>query len=410
MRIWESLRAGLKSLLEHKLRAALTILGIVFAVATCLAVGAILNGAKVENLKILTEIGGYLNISVSLLPREEYKREDPREWPRVLDYFDYRLFCEEDSLFEGISPVVRLFLPVKYRDKVHTYPLYGVVPDFQKVEDHWVEEGRFITHSDLESCRKVCVLGQKIKAELFAGENPQIVEIEDEAYVVVGVMQNKEMVFGDQNILDWKNKIIFIPLTTAQKRLTGKDELSYLHLQAKSMAVVDQAAKRAREILRKTHLRADKFDITTAKGILDRIEKSMKLWTIVLGSLVSISFVVGGIGITNIMLTSVMERTSEIGIRRAVGARKVDIFLQFLTEAFLLGFIGGEIGLGIGASIIQTVNFFLKRSELSNTMVIFTAGMAMFSLSFCLLVGLLSGLYPAIKAARLTPMETIRYE
>jgi putative ABC transport system permease protein len=289
----------------------------------------------------------------------------------------------------------------------------GVTPDYAQVRNWFPEAGAFISQVDLDSQSRVAVLGQTVVEELFP-DNPyplgQVVKINEVPFRLIGVMEEKGgSSFGDQD------EVVFVPLTTAQTRLfsarsrTGGYKVSTILLEAVSEERMDAASQQAAMILREQHeidfSDEDDFSIISQADIINVFGEITGVLTIFLGAIAGISLLVGGIGIMNIMLVSVTERTREIGLRKAVGARRQDILWQFLLEAMTLSVVGGVVGIGLGAVgatvISQLVDGFSA---------VITAQSVLLATSFSAAVGLVFGVYPARRASLLNPIDALRYE
>jgi len=286
---------------------------------------------------------------------------------------------------------------MKYKGKTHITQVSGVGPDFQEVRDQRVALGSFFTASQYNSAKRVVVLGQTVAEELFDQDEPigEKITISDQRYIVLGVLEEK----GGFARMDMDNQV-FIPATTAARQF-DMDNIQSLWVQSESSDLMEETKVEVEMILLKT-LDDDEFSILDTKSILGTISRILGTLTLALGGIAAISLVVGGIGIMNIMLVSVTERTREIGLRKAVGATPQAILVQFLIEAIVLSFLGGVIGvsLGVGGSLL--INQFF-----TTTITIWSIVLA-FGVSA--LVGVVFGVAPAVKAAKLNPIEALRYE
>ena len=286
---------------------------------------------------------------------------------------------------------------IKYRGNSHITQITGVGPEYQTVRNQKVTQGSFFTLSQYNSAKKIAVLGQTVADDLFDEEDPigKKITISDQRYVVSGVLEEKGGFAG----VDVDDQV-FIPATTAMRHF-DMDNIQSLWVQSQSSETIEQTKKEIEKILLKT-LNNDEFSILDTKSILSTISNILGVLTAALGGIAAISLVVGGIGIMNIMLVSVTERTREIGLRKAVGATPRIILIQFLIEAIILSFFGGTIGILLGVSGSLIVNHFFI-----TTITPWSIGLA-FGVSA--LVGIIFGVAPAAKAARLNPIDALRYE
>jgi putative ABC transport system permease protein len=287
--------------------------------------------------------------------------------------------------------------------------VYGVTPEFMRVRDWAIEAGQGVAETDVRSASRVVVLGQVVKRELFGTEDPlgQTVRIKNLPFTVVGVAAGKGQSLSGRD----QDDVAFVPLTTAQSKLFGipfPGTVGFMMVRAKSNELMDDAEADIRQTLRQRHRlgerESDDFTVRNLSSTAETAASTARILTIMLGTVASISLVVGGIGIMNIMLVSVTERTREIGIRMAVGARRCDILLQFLLEAMLICTLGGLAGvlLGIGGAWLV--------SDLAGMTVVVSGTAILLAFAFSAATGIFFGYYPAHKAARLQPVEALRYE
>jgi putative ABC transport system permease protein len=287
----------------------------------------------------------------------------------------------------------------------------ATTPLFMSTQDWNVDIGRFISESDLDNWNRICVIGMKIWQDLFGETNPigEEIKLNFQRYRIVGVMEEKGKMFGGE----WdRDEQVMIPLTTAQKRMIGNDRVNIIWCRAGTYEKVDRAVEEARLVLMQRHNGEEFFQIESAKQFLESVGKVTTVIKAMLGGIAAIALLVGGVGIMNIMLVSVTERTREIGLRKAMGAKRRDVLFQFIIEALVMCLVGGAIGILVGilmgAGMAQIIKSFVFQgldwpSTVSLTSVVM-------GISFSVLIGLFFGIYPAYKASKLQPVEALRYE
>jgi len=415
MNITEGLTIGLSSLRKSKMRSLLTILGIIIGISGVVGTVSVVSGGRKLILSELERVGATNEIAIW---RREWVKKDGR-WERIKsnEYLEY----DDVSAIEANCPSVQSARPeiwgipvhLKYRDKDRDSKSNGIVPIFQVHRNWFAEKGRFISQEDVDSGAKVCVIGWKVwddlcnKKENIVGDE---ININGIRFTIIGVMEEKGDTMGSQG---WDDQVL-MPLTTMQMRLMNLGNIvGSINIMAKSFEVVDQAEKDAMRVLVWRHKDADKvFDSWTAKKMMKNIENVSLIIKGLLGGVASIALLVGGIGVMNIMLVSVTERTWEIGLRKAVGAKRRDILLQFLIESAVLSVSGGILGIltgvfvGIGGAKLFST-FVAKGTDWPSVVSIQSIIIAT-SVSF--LIGIIFGLYPANRAAKLTPTEALRHK
>ncbi len=413
MSLVEAIRTALRSLAANKLRSALTMLGIIIGVAaviTLLAVGQGVEGyvrAQFESIgtHVLFVIPGQL---------EEGPAPARNRAPRPLTIGDARAL--EDPLrapsVRRVAPVVQRFARVSYGKKETTVQVIGATPAYFEIRNWPVTEGRLFTHAEVAGHTRVATIGTLVRKRLFGDLDPigKTIRINNVPFKVIGVMEEKGgSGFNSEDLR------VFVPITTAQTRLfrgrtyRGDYVVSAILVSAISEDAMEDAAREITEILRERHdiryLDEDDFTVINQKDLINIFGDITRILTIFLGAIAAISLIVGGIGIMNIMLVSVTERTREIGLRKAVGARRRDILLQFLIEAIILSLIGGFIGILLGVT-----GAFLVSQVAGDFQARVTVEAITLATGFSAAVGLFFGIYPATRAARLHPIEALRYE
>ena len=400
-----TLRIALRALGRNKLRSFLTMLGIIIGVGAVIAMVAIGEGAKATIRSQIASLG--TNVLI-VLPGTTFQggvRTGSGGVNTLVDS-DAKAMMQELPSVAFASPALRRPEQVVAGNLNWSTLAQGVAPEFQQIRDWQVAEGRFLHEGDMESAAKVAVVGQTVVDQLFGNDDPidSVIRIRNIPFRVVGVLAPK----GQTSQGTDQDDTVMIPYTTMQKRLMRITWVQSIVISAVSAERVQEAQEQISALLRQRHRigpdREDDFSIRNLSDIAEAASTSARVMAVLLGSVASISLLVGGIGIMNIMLVSVTERTREIGIRMAVGARSRDIMLQFLVEAVVMAATGGSIGilLGIGSSEV------LKQWAQWPTLVSPTIVAIAFLFSGA--VGVFFGFYPAQKAAHLDPINALRYE
>ena len=403
----ENFRIAIAALRANLMRSILTTLGIIIGVAAVIAVVSIVQGLQFTITQQLQGVGATF---VAVSPKVD-RSNIPGVAARQV-----KLTYEDGLAIEEKVPGIKLMAPamigraaVKYKDRKHNpFLVLGVTEAYQDVANHGVDRGRFLSRVDLDNHRKVVVIGPEIVEDLDLGPEPLGKEIYVDVYpaTVIGVMEKK-----GQNLGMNMDDIVYIPFSSAAS-LFGRNAADRveLRLQAQSPEVVEQVKDNMTRLLRQRHKipagEPDDFQIQTQDEILDTVGKILGSVTAVVGGVVGIALLVGGIGIMNIMLVSVTERTREIGVRKAVGARRQDVLVQFLIEAVTLSLVGGAIGLGLGFGLGAVVAKLIPGFPPAHVPIWAVA----VSFGFSAMVGIFFGIYPAAKASRLDPIEALRYE
>jgi putative ABC transport system permease protein len=408
------LTMGLGSLLAHKLRSLLTMLGMIFGVGAVVAMLSITAGAQKEMMSFIDQLG-VNNIIVEA--REAVDRNElqaVRAISQGLTFRDFRAISENVQGVEAMTPRKR-FKPQKVVPKTSQEPpmLIGVLPNFTEINSLKLIAGRFFTEEENQRSAPVCVLGDTAKVNLLGFDDAigRYVKINDTWLQVIGVLTPQAA--GDTDVEGLqalnRNNLVISPLNTVMRRFEDntsylKDEIDGIYLKVAPNTDSVETANVVRAILTATHKDAGDFTVVVPAGLLEERRRTQFIFSIVMICIAGISLLVGGIGIMNIMLATVLERTREIGIRRAIGARQIDIIRQFLTEAVLISIVGGLIGIGFGFGLSRII-----ASAAGWSTVVTSASIAV-AFGVSVFIGLLFGIYPAVQAARLDPIEAIRYE
>ena len=404
MNLNESFRSAWTGLSANKTRSFLSALGIIIGIAAVIAIMSLTRGSQ---QMILESIQG-LGTNLIVVTPGKWGGAAGRVAQKISDLFtieDGERILSKCSAVKNVVPTVSRQLLLQYKDKNAQITVNGVTPEYQSVLNFWVERGRFIDDEDMKASRSVIVLGQNAASDLFEEEDPVgrsitiNTALSKYRFRVIGVMESKGQVmfsnFDDQT---------FIPITSAQRRLMQIKYVNSFYVEAKDEDSSDEAVKQIDAVLYQKYGDDEKYNIMSQEEILSTMESVMGIMTIMLAGIAAISLLVGGIGIMNIMLVSVAERTREIGIRMAVGAKRADILLQFLWESIFLCLIGGAIGIfagWLGSRIVGAIG------GLSTLISLDAVVMA---LGFSMAIGLFFGMYPANKASKLNPVEALRYE
>ncbi|WP_277282204.1 ABC transporter permease [Veillonella caviae] len=400
----ESFLMAWASLIANKLRSILTMLGIIIGVAAVIALVSIGNGVKQDIQDSISSLGSNLLMVMPGAPRTPGVRPTAGS-QKTLKVSDYEAIAKLDGV-KAASPYTAGSYVAIYQSKNWTTSVSGVNYNFQDVNNWNMEEGRFISEKNVQNRERIAVVGQTVVKNLFAGEDPvgKEIRIQNIPFRVIGVLESK----GNGTMGNDQDDAIFIPYTTAMERVEGVDYLRMVYVVAKDESGIDRLQSDIENLLRVRHgikdPELDNFNIQNMKSIMDTMEQTTGTLTLFLGAVAAISLVVGGIGIMNIMLVSVTERTREIGIRKALGATYNVIVTQFLIEAVVISLMGGIIGiaLGIGAShLIGT---------LSGMSTVISIPTIILSFGFSMAIGLVFGIYPARKAAKLNPIDALHYE
>jgi putative ABC transport system permease protein len=399
-------KIAVRALRRNTLRTLLTMLGIIIGVGAVIAMVAIGNGAKARVEAQIASLGQ----NVILIMSGNVSRGGFRFGfgsPGTLKLEDYEAIRKEVDGVAGISPEVRASSQVAAGNQNHFPSLRGVGEDYVQIRSWDFTSGANFTEADVRNANKVAVIGQTASDILF-GENSdpvgQVVRIKSAPFTIVGLLKRKGMSMSGSD----EDDQILVPYTSAMKRLTGETTFRSFNVQAASPLLVSDVQTQITELLRQRHKigadREEDFLVRTQQEITDMATETSRVMTMLLGSIAAVSLLVGGIGIMNIMLVSVTERTREIGVRMAVGARGRDILLQFLIEAVTLSLVGGLIGILSGVGGAWLVSAKLGWNTLVSTESIIRA--------FCVSVaiGVFFGFYPARKAAQLDPIDALRYE
>ncbi len=399
---------ALRALLVNKMRSGLTMLGIIIGVGAVIAMIAVGSGAKKRIADQIASMGSNILIVLSGSSTSGGMRFGAGTVP-TLTVDDAKAILAEIPGVRLVAPHISGVAQVIYGNQNWSTIVFGTTPELLEIREWSLQSGRAFTQQDVDGANKVCLLGKTVVENLFGGIDPigQIVRIKKVPFTVIGTLHPKgQSTFGTD-----QDDTIFVPLTTAQKRLFGQQfpgMVRVITVQATEAEVMKSVEEEITELLRQRHRiqpgQENDFSVRNLTEVASSAEESAKVMSLLLGAIASISLIVGGIGIMNIMLVSVTERTREIGIRMAVGAKSKDILLQFLIESLVLSLVGGMIGIGIG------IGGTLILSSFTQWPVLFSVEAIGLAFLFSGTVGVFFGFYPARKASLLNPIEALRYE
>src|ERR1019366_3124858 len=402
------LRIAWRALLRNKLRAFLTMLGIIIGVAAVITMVAIGEGSKAS---IRSQLSGMGSNMITIRPSSNQTvgggARVGSSGLQTLKVEDIKSIQDQAHYITAVSPAVQANGQVINGALNWPTTLQGVGPEYLGIRDWNLQSGVVFTDNDVKTAAKVCLMGQTVKTNIFSsGEDPvgKVIRFNKIPFKIIGVLNAKgENTFGQD-----QDDIILAPYTTVQKRILAIPFIQTIYVSAVDEKSSDTATSEISAILRRDHKLKpsddDDFSIRTQAELISTISSTSQLLTVLLTAIAAISLVVGGIGIMNIMYVSVTERTKEIGLRMSVGARGIDILLQFLVEAILISLTGGVIGVVLGITASKLINVILKWPTL--------VSQSSITLSFlvCAVTGIFFGYYPALKASRLDPIEALRYE
>jgi putative ABC transport system permease protein len=415
MDIRETFDLSVAGLLSHKLRTILTMLGIIFGVGAVIAMLSIGEGAKQEALDQISQMGIHNIIIQHWNPSEEGDEDEDSGTSNLsagLTREDARSISEICPLAKIVAPQRDLKVRARHGSNSFQTMLVGTRPEYFDVLNASLDEGVFFTEHDLLQAKRVCVLGADAKRALFYFEEAlgQQIKIRDQWYTVIGVLADKGAAGGKiGGVLEVRNtdEDIYVPINTLLKRFKWDPtdpELTQITIKVSDPNRLQEAANIVRAIIQRRHRGVDDFKIAIPEELMRQSQKTQAIFNIVMGCIAGISLVVGGIGIMNIMLASVLERTREIGIRRALGARRNDVLAQFLVEAVMVSLLGGIIGIMMGYSMTKIITFYAQWKTIVQPWTI------LLSFGVAASIGVGFGYYPARQAAMLNPIDALRYE
>ncbi|KPU43743.1 macrolide export ATP-binding/permease protein MacB [Oxobacter pfennigii] len=392
MNFYQAFKMAIKSILGGKVRSFLTMLGVIIGVGAVISAVAFAEGSTKQITDSIQSLGSNL-IQINIMGRNSN---------RNVSYEDLQKFAEENSdEISALAPQTNSSVTAKVGTKTVNTSIIGTAPEYEQVRDVHVQSGRFLLSFDLDFNQKVALIGTYISNELFEGVNPigEKIKLNGEVFTVVGVLQEKA---GSQQQSD--DDQIIIPVTVAQ-RLLRTGAIRNFSLRAVDGDMVDGLMEKLNAFLTGVYNDSNSFTIFNSAQMLETLNSVTGTMMVILGGIAAISLIVGGIGIMNIMLVSVTERTREIGIRKAIGAKRKDILVQFLIEALMVTGLGGIIGILLGISVIK---FIIGGFKIVPE--VYSAFWILLSFGISLIIGVLFGMFPAYKASNLHPIDALKYE
>ena len=400
----ESFLMAWASLIANKMRSLLTMLGIIIGVAAVIALVSIGNGVKQDIEDSISSLGSNLLVVLPGAPRTPGARSSQGSM-KSLKISDYEAIAKLEGV-KAASPMTNGSYVVIYQNKNWTTSVAGVNANFQDVNNWTMTSGRFFSDKNVQNRERVAVVGQTVVKNLFADEDPvgKEIRVKNIPFRVIGVLKSK----GNGTMGNDQDDTVLIPYTTSMERVEGIDYLRRVYVVAKDDEGIDRLQADIENLLRVRHnikdTNLDDFNIQNMKSIMETVAQTTGTFTLFLGAVAAISLVVGGIGIMNIMLVSVTERTREIGVRKALGATYSVIVTQFLIEAVVISLMGGFIGIAFGIGASKVIGMVSGMSTIVSIPTI------IMSFAFSMAIGLIFGIYPARKAAKLNPIDALHYE
>ena len=402
MLILDLFKMAIRSLISHKLRTFLTALGIIIGVASVISMISIGEGARQQTLSTISKFG--TNI-ITIKPGNKKSRHVSTGKVDTLMLKDATFIEQNVPLITGVAAQVYRSAQLKFGNKNTNTTVRGTGKNYRRLANFEMQKGRYFNQQEINVAKRVCVLGATVVKNLFEKVNPlgKTIKVDGKNFMVIGITEPK-------GALSWFNPDdqIFIPVTTAQKRVFGMNHIQSIDVQASKIEDLEVIKEDITQVLRIRHNIANgkenDFYVQNSSQWLNSWGDAAKTFTYLLGGIAAISLMVGGIGIMNIMLVSVTERTREIGIRKAIGAKKKEILEQFLIESVLISFLGGGAGVLLGMGISEIVSNIGEWETIVSTQSILLA------FGFSVGIGIFFGFYPANKAANMNPIEALRYE
>ncbi len=401
----ESFRMAITALMANKLRSLLTMLGIIIGVGAVIAMVSVGMGVRSNVQSSIASLGSNMLV-VSPGSSGRGGVRGAAGSMTTLKYEDCNAIRDKVKGIDYVSPTVsRSYQAVNGNQNWNT-TVYGVTPEYMHIRSLEISTGSFVGKTDLDKRQRVAVIGTTVATNLFGTENPvgKNIRLNNQPFKVIGVLLSK----GQSSMGQDQDDAVYIPLTTAQERMLGITHVQSINVQVTDQNKMDQVQAEIETLLRQRHHivagKEDDFNVRNLTSLMETMTQTTTMITLLLGSIAGISLIVGGIGIMNIMMVSVTERTREIGIRKALGATFENIMMQFMIESMVIGIVGGIIGIGCGCVVSSLI------AKIGNFVTVITIAPIVGSFLFSVGIGLFFGIYPARKAAKLDPIEALRYE
>ena len=401
----ELIKMAALSLVANKLRTLLTMLGIIIGVAAVIAMVSVGMGVRSNVVSSISRLGSNMLIIMAGSSNRGGVRGAAGSIT-TLTYDDAMAIKDKIKNIDYVSPTAQGSYQIVYGHENWNSSVIGVIPEYSAIQSLTMQSGIFFTERDVEVRNRVAVIGPTVATNLFNTVNPvgKKIRVGNAPYTVIGLLASKGQSTGGQD----QDDVVLIPLTTAQERLMGITYVRTINVQVSSQDKMDEVQASIEKLLRQRHRiregNEDDFNVRNMTSLMETMTQTTTMITLLLGSIAGISLVVGGIGIMNIMMVSVTERTREIGIRKAIGATYNSIMLQFLIESTMISILGGIIGIFIGVGAAQAI------SKFGNFTTVISSASIIASFGFSLFVGIVFGMLPARKAAKLDPIDALRYE
>ena len=401
----ELIKMAALSLVANKLRTLLTMLGIIIGVAAVIAMVSVGMGVRSNVVSSISRLGSNMLIIMAGSSNRGGVRGAAGSIT-TLTYDDAMAIKDKIKNIDYVSPTAQGSYQIVYGHENWNSSVIGVIPEYSAIQSLTMQSGIFFTERDVEVRNRVAVIGPTVATNLFNTVNPvgKKIRVGNAPYTVIGLLASKGQSTGGQD----QDDVVLIPLTTAQERLMGITYVRTINVQVSSQDKMDEVQANIEKLLRQRHRiregNEDDFNVRNMTSLMETMTQTTTMITLLLGSIAGISLVVGGIGIMNIMMVSVTERTREIGIRKAIGATYNSIMLQFLIESTMISILGGIIGIFIGVGAAMSI------SKFGNFTTVISSASIIASFGFSLFVGIVFGMLPARKAAKLDPIDALRYE
>ncbi|MCB5230978.1 MAG: ABC transporter permease [Candidatus Cloacimonas sp.] len=404
----ESITVGITDFWTRKVRSIITIFSVVLGIMSIIVVQSLAKGIQESTLGWMMERGGMQRINVDV----DWRHPNPKNLPSYLTYREYEYFRSMIPEADYVTPQIMSWGRLSAGKNQMRAGVSGVIPEFPKIEDWQVVEGRFITETDMDNANDVIVIGSTIREELFGNKVAvgQYITYNERRFMVIGVLEKRvfeskaNLVGQGDNMLEYLNMRAYMPISTIIRKTSTADEIRIITIRAKELKDTPVLRQKVEDILRNMRQGETLFNVTSAQESADDMAEGTQAFQIVFFVVSAISLLVGGIVIMNIMMASVQERTREIGIRMAVGASKFDIFIQFVVQTVIITFLGGMLGVVVGLSLLNLISGYIGIKMVGGiTMVVVSLGIS-------IVVGILFGTYPAVKASNLDPVKCLAYE